>query len=835
MTPITGNWTGETPTTGEDYTLTVGQDDLTGTEYDDEFIANVSQNQLGYQANTLGTGDMLDGQTGVDTLDASLTEAAALGDNAEMAVQPITQSVENVKVEALYDQAEAGDSNVYLNAKDMEDIDTISSSYSDANLVVQDFTTQQSEGAARNTEEVTVRMDHTGNADSHWDESNFEAYFDQDYLIAEEDPGVDQINYQVMNMDAVEQGFDPLDAVNVDRFEFEYQGEQIDLGDEIGSSAPKGDDITTYQDLVDGIESALAEVNLADKINVSLGNTFTVEHPDQGSDLVGTDIKLTAPGGGALEAEESWVAINPSEEPLVIDDTIVRNSARVERADDEPGTPTQNLEIPIELDKVGRGSDGGELVVGGMSKTGDNEWDAGSGSKGIPTFNVSVEGNSEESSSLSGLRSTNNTLEEVNITTDESTYGEDEDPADLEIGNSNTEHFSEEHPLKDVNTLDASDFKGDLSVGTIDHPAVLTDEIEDKYENPSFDYDLGQGNDDIYLWVDGELPATSDFYLDINGNSGDDDINMAQYNTDGGSPTPSQFLNHSAQMNVEINGGGGADRIVGKHYGAYEINPGSGNDDVWVDEMPNNAEHEADWLLNATTDSPSGIIGSGNQTYNIFNTSLQVEFQGLTSDVVQIDSENFTTSSSDINEAVKQAIQNDTQLSDLLEVEEVENEGLQITSVANGNLAADAFNVNFIAPKYEDDDPSVADYNNDSATLYEARQEVTEGELRDAFDKYFPDTQGLENNSQSGTGIYDGDTDAPTMHNSMFNAVDFYQQNMNEDDSTGQTDDIIPAYLQNQIDSGQDVSDTLTQNEIYAGSGDDTFVLSNKVKIGTDT
>ena len=43
LTPITGNWTGETPTTGEDYYLEVGQDDLTGTEYDDEFIANVSR------------------------------------------------------------------------------------------------------------------------------------------------------------------------------------------------------------------------------------------------------------------------------------------------------------------------------------------------------------------------------------------------------------------------------------------------------------------------------------------------------------------------------------------------------------------------------------------------------------------------------------------------------------------------------------------------------------------------------------------------------------------------------------------------------------------------
>jgi len=57
------------------------------------------------------------------------------------------------------------------------------------------------------------------------------------------------------------------------------------------------------------------------------------------------------------------------------------------------------------LDHVGRGSNGGDLIIGGLS-TGVT-----SASKGVQQFNITV----EDTSKLSNITSTNNTLQVVNI------------------------------------------------------------------------------------------------------------------------------------------------------------------------------------------------------------------------------------------------------------------------------------------------------------------------------------------------------------------------------------------------------------------------------------
>ena len=57
------------------------------------------------------------------------------------------------------------------------------------------------------------------------------------------------------------------------------------------------------------------------------------------------------------------------------------------------------------LDNVGRGSNGGDLVIGGLS-VGDT-----SDSKGVQRFDITVEDNSK----LQTINSTNNTLREVYI------------------------------------------------------------------------------------------------------------------------------------------------------------------------------------------------------------------------------------------------------------------------------------------------------------------------------------------------------------------------------------------------------------------------------------
>ncbi len=75
------------------------------------------------------------------------------------------------------------------------------------------------------------------------------------------------------------------------------------------------------------------------------------------------------------------------------------------------------ITVNVELEKAGRGGDGGELVIGGMNKDGDNEWGDGSDTTpaGVEQFDVVVNGGADLPNSISSLRSTNNALRVVNI------------------------------------------------------------------------------------------------------------------------------------------------------------------------------------------------------------------------------------------------------------------------------------------------------------------------------------------------------------------------------------------------------------------------------------
>ena len=170
-------------------TLTVGVDNLGGTGAANTFEANVVQNSLGLQSNTLGSGDKLNGGGGTDILDAKITAGAFVGGFESMPIQPETRSVEIIKLQAVssgISLAAPQDTQVYVNAKNMVDVTKISSTYSDADLVIQNMTTLTSAGTSRSVSDLTVGMEYSGNADTRWGASDLAVYFDQDYLV----PGV---------------------------------------------------------------------------------------------------------------------------------------------------------------------------------------------------------------------------------------------------------------------------------------------------------------------------------------------------------------------------------------------------------------------------------------------------------------------------------------------------------------------------------------------------------------------------------------------------------------------------------------------------------------------
>ncbi|MCT7506320.1 DUF4214 domain-containing protein [Aliarcobacter cryaerophilus] len=224
------------------YTLEVSRDKLTGTAKDDLFIADVVQNQNGAQVNTLGSGDIINGGAGNDTLDATLISAYNVA-GKPMDITPTTKSVENIIInaqisennseasiaysnalqskavaQAAYNAAVAADTAapstdtaaavaaalatlniaqaqvdalagaagdlVVLNARKMEGVTKISSKYSDADLLVKNLQGgKNTDGTKYISKDMTIGMEYTGNKDSNWDEANMTVFYDQDYLV----------------------------------------------------------------------------------------------------------------------------------------------------------------------------------------------------------------------------------------------------------------------------------------------------------------------------------------------------------------------------------------------------------------------------------------------------------------------------------------------------------------------------------------------------------------------------------------------------------------------------------------------------------------------------
>ncbi|MGJ0330421.1 DUF4214 domain-containing protein [Aliarcobacter cryaerophilus] len=180
----------KTEVTGETKYLKVTQDKLDGTAGNDLFVSDVAQNQNGQQVNTLGSGDIINGGAGNDTLDATLIAAYNVA-GKPMDITPTTNSVEIVNINAQISDYKPGsapgtvvhEDEVILNARKMTGIEKISSKYSDADLLVKNLQGgKNTDGTKYISKDMTIGMEYTGNKDSNWDEANLTVLFDQDYL-----------------------------------------------------------------------------------------------------------------------------------------------------------------------------------------------------------------------------------------------------------------------------------------------------------------------------------------------------------------------------------------------------------------------------------------------------------------------------------------------------------------------------------------------------------------------------------------------------------------------------------------------------------------------------
>jgi hypothetical protein len=788
---------------GQAFALTTGMDAISGTSHDDVFKANVVQNDLGQQVNTLGSGDELDGKGGdFDTLSAKITSGVFAGGNSSMPIQPETTGIEIIELEAvnsgisskttqvislpldevihdiqdlvirgteaLGDQSlnldslndlindgfdfgeidllakrevvtqEANSTEVYVNAKDMLGVTDIGSFRSDANQTIQNLTTQDDAGNARAVSDLTVHMEYTGNADSHWNESDLKVYFDQDYLTSQltrTNPMVDFLAMNEDNYDATN-GAKPLDGVFFRELKFTLNGERFDLKPYLNEDPEgTGSEITTYPEFLAAVQQALIELKADHPDNAALqtieaefGSNFTTDaNPDTLELRVGTSVRLSV--DGLTDGVENTLEVESTDlEVARAAGSLVPNNNRYELADANPPVVGEVLAINVALEKVGLAGDGGELVIGSMNKTADNHWDAvattvDSTTSGIEEFDVTVYGDSTKSSSLAGLHSTNNNLRVVNVVTDAALTGTSF--ADLTIGNSNTDGLSGfenyENALKDVQTFDASGFKGDLTVF-----AALTDEVTAKYldlqdgaaalpgaDNVAFAYTGGTGNDNFNITLSAANLAAAgtttreDMAVNVAGCDGDDMITLAIVDSEGNSRYDSVdeqglalvkplngtgyanwYDNNKLNANLSIDGGAGNDTIWTPGSGDVIIDGGAGNDTVYAD----NTGDKAVWAFNVAQPGAlsrymlNNLQSDANNSYQLFETDVVVNFKGFEAKLAIATNKGVATDL-DINQAIKNAINNDAVLSKLLVALDGPANTLVVSSLIDGGMA----------------------------------------------------------------------------------------------------------------------------------------------------
>lgn len=646
--PVEGNTlflTSSTDVTGQPNPMTGVV--LEASDDDDTFLGYLAQNGFtGGVSNSLSSADRLDGMGGTDRLYAELSQefVGATSNGVTTDVQPKLTSIEIVELEARdmgnngvtvnqsvdidisgdnqiggnLDQENGSGTNeasasfnefstfdaifedgafdidlsasvseavftpvASFDGKDSFGITHIGSVNSDGDLLIENLNTKvnRDDAVGRKTADMTIVMDHTDNFNSDGDASDLVVYFDENYLLAN-DPVQSGalLTIELMDLDARTLGEDPL-------LDNPFGAITFTFGDEV-KELNFGTDSNTYAELLADIQAAIDLAAQTDsdfsQLSASFGPIFTVRDTDEDPNparppLDGTTIVITNSGPEVLEAVNM---IATGTQPAGKDfHTGFDNEA--------PEEENFKVEVDIDLHKVGRGGEGGNLIVGGK--------DQGSEGEGIHVFNVDVLGAGEDDpngapskpSNLGTLTSTNGALETVNIET-HADFVDGDTWASLTI----REGFGDNIDLKMVN---ANDFLGDLTLGNVESVVdldtltalgggdvtffgVLTGNETDQ----DYVYMTGAGEDSVNVAIFGDSLDYANSGLEIKTGDGADDIRVEFAMVNANDSTNEQ-LNQAVLDNVDIDGEGGDDFINVDGIGNANINGGDGDDIIFTD------------------------------------------------------------------------------------------------------------------------------------------------------------------------------------------------------------------------------------------------------------
>ena len=735
-------WVG---TGGQTVSLTTGFDNLMGTALADVFLARTIGN-----LNTLNDRDMVDGGAGNDTLFVDFT---ALG----TAITPVLKNIETVVIRAQSTTTDSNGNNeatpvgdggnnmanntVQIDAQRSLDVDNYDhvtaatgvtrweSNNSRSDVIIEDVRI----GNSQKTKDITIAMVETdpGNVD-------FGVYFDQ-LSLRNAATSNTTINIQLMDTGAAA-GYNGADSTKpllnnpYDTFKFLLNGVQVSINLNPTGSTTVASSADTYAQLLAAFQVALTGTG----VTASLGANFSLVDPLSTNTVTGQTIVLTG-GGAAISTNALSGWYNTLQAPVPADANIYNKFTSGASSITELVTST------VVLDDVGRGSTGGDLVIGGLS-VGDT-----STSRGVERFEITVNDNSK----LQTINSTNNALREVTIVngttsntvpdaytttvtnagnlTVNGKVGDDTTLEGVENGSATGTHDST-YGFTDVRLIDGSAMAGKLAftaqvttdslakfvnlVDTANSPTADvagTGNVNFNVLGANFAYSGGANNDTISVMVDSAVAASttltgqSDFTLVIDGGAGNDAITT----NIGGNETGAWLADQKRNANLTINAGTGDDTVTTTGAGAFIINAGDGSDTVYTD---NSGASKAIWTVNdlapaLTADlwtagaGGAGFLYGGKLTVSLSGPNagggviagVADSSAGTTADpytngyevVVNIPTgTNYVVSQFYINQAIKQAINLDPVLSKLAVAKDGPSNTLTITSLVDGAFVA---------------------------------------------------------------------------------------------------------------------------------------------------
>ena len=654
----------------ENFVLTAGTDsgaDFRGSGANDRFEAPLSQNEFaGGVSNTLSSADVLDGSGGQDSLMAQIVNefiGATSGNASAIDIQPTITNIETIEFEARDLGSPDGEGGrddqdpfpIVVDAKDIKGHDTIGSWYSDGDLIIENLTTIDNDGGFRNTDALTVSMKYTDNFNSDGDASDLTVYFDEDFLLTGQTNTVTQANYWLLDEDSSDINA-PLLNIERNGVSLTIDGEAFDLI--IAETA------ADVPDTWEGFAAALqAEINQRAADGDTALEGLTVEVDD-------TNLKSTFNDQG-VEVDISAITIfDPQGRPLVptgflFPEDESGNFDIFGRFDSVPPDSVDNpLAINVDLEKVGRNGEGGNLKIQG--KDGET----------IDVFNIDVIGDEDLPNSLGQITSSG--LGTVNIeTATESLDGDDF--ASLTVRGDPGRPFG-----GTVDTINAASFLGDLIVGT-DFAALNVNTltatgggdvtfVADIVAGGEYSYVTGDGEDDFTVDLDGNAVDALGESLSIVTGDADDSVDLTLLTGDG--PNVSQ-LTMEELKNISISTGDGDDEVDIVNSPLAMITTGDGSD--FVEFVGGGGD--GTW----TVGQPTGPQVFGERV--LYEATLTVTYAGFESTVaVETDAAgNFIATQDTINDAIIAAIEANPEQARLLETEKLTGtQQLQIDSVQDG-------------------------------------------------------------------------------------------------------------------------------------------------------